>query len=72
MAPAPVIATVSPGVMLPRLATWRAMDAGSIIAPSSNERPSGRAKIVFTPWTTYVASAPWTLWPYWRCSPWRP
>ena len=52
MAPAPVMATVSPGVMLPRLATWRAIDAGSISAPSSNERPSGSAKIVLTPWTT--------------------
>ncbi len=72
MAPAPVIATVSPGAMLPRFATWRAIEAGSMTAPSSNERPSGSGKIVFTPWTTYVASAPWTLWPYCLWRPSRP
>ena len=42
IAPAPVMATVSPGVMLPRLATWRAMDAGSMTAPWANDRPVGQ------------------------------
>ena len=69
MAPAPVIATVSPGRMPPRLATWSAIEAGSMTAPSSNSAPSGSGKMHFTPWTTYVASAPWSLWPYWRWSP---
>ena len=51
MAPAPVMATLSPGLMPPRFATCSAIDAGSMTAPSSKETLSGSLKIAFTPWT---------------------